>query len=66
MDTKTKKRKVVKSGQALIITLPADFVRSSGLKKGDTVGVTYDSILVIVKPELPKEKSEEKRDEEDR
>jgi antitoxin component of MazEF toxin-antitoxin module len=55
MDTKTKKRKVVKSGQALIITLPADFVRSSGLKKGDTVGVTYDSILVIVKPELPKE-----------
>ena len=53
METKTKTRRIIKSGTALIITLPADFCRKAGLKKGDTVGLTYDSVLVIVIPKEP-------------
>lgn len=59
METKSKTRRVIKSGKALIVTLPQEFVDNSGLKKGDTVGMTYDSFLVIINP---RKKSEEKRD----
>ena len=55
METKSKVRKVIRSGRGLIISLPQEFVNNSGLKKGDTVGVTYDSFLVIVKPTDRKE-----------
>ena len=58
METKSKTRKIIKSGDALIITLPKEFVVKSGLKKGDTVGITYDSFLVIINPKLPDEKEE--------
>ena len=50
MGTKAKTRKVMKSGDALIISLPQEFVRRSGLKKGDVVAVAYDSLIVIVNP----------------
>jgi len=56
VETKTKRRKLIKFGrEQLIITLPQEFVHKAGLKKGDVVGVTYDSILVIVTPNLLKE-----------
>jgi len=51
METKTKRRKVIKFGQdAMVITLPKDFTNKAGIKVGDIVGITYDSILVIVTP----------------
>lgn len=56
-ETKTKTRRVIKSGESLIISLPVEFCRKAGIKKGDTVGLTYDSVLIIVTPkELPREK----------
>jgi len=50
MVTKTKTGRIMQLSNSLLITLPIDFVRKSGLKKGDVVGLTYDSILVIVTP----------------
>jgi len=50
METKSKTRKIIKSGNGLIITVPKEFTDKTGLKKGDVVGLTYDSILVIVTP----------------
>lgn len=62
METKTKRRKVIQFGQnSLVITLPKEFVDKSGIKKGDRVAVTYDSLLVIVNPNLPKEESGEEK-----
>ena len=55
-ETKTKTRRVIKAGQGLVITLPVDFCRKANIKKGDVVGLTYDSILVVITPQLPKEK----------
>ena len=52
--TKVKTRRVIRSGDSLILTLPQDFVRKSGLKKGDVVAMAYDSLLVIVNPNKPK------------
>lgn len=54
-------RKVIKSGDALIITLPKEFTNKAGLKKGDVVAVTYDGLLVIVSPNPPEEKQLEER-----
>ena len=54
METQSKRRKVMQFGNnQLIITLPKDFIDNSGIKKGDTVGLVYDSILAIVIPKLP-------------
>jgi antitoxin component of MazEF toxin-antitoxin module len=56
MQTKSKTRKIIKSGDGLLVRLPNEFVKDSGIKKGDVVGVVYDSVLMIVTPkELPKE-----------
>jgi antitoxin component of MazEF toxin-antitoxin module len=49
-----KTRRLIQSANSLVITLPVDFVRRSGLKKGDVVAVAYDSLLVIVNPNEPK------------
>jgi antitoxin component of MazEF toxin-antitoxin module len=54
MGTTTKTRRLIKSANSLIITLPADYIRKAGLKKGDVVGVAYDSLMVIVNPNPPK------------
>jgi len=56
MKTTTKRRKVIRFGRdCMVITLPKEFTDKSGIKPGDVVGVTYDSVLVIVTPEKPKE-----------
>jgi uncharacterized protein Veg len=51
---KAKTRRVIKSGQGLIITLPADFCRKAGIKKGDVLGLTYDSVVIIAIPKEPR------------
>ena len=55
-ETKSKTRKVIKAGQGLVITLPVDFCRKAGISKGDKLGVVYDSFLVVISPNPPKEK----------
>jgi len=56
MQAKTKSKTVFQTGQSLAIILPRDFVRRSGIKKGDVVGVVYnDSTLTVVSPKQPKE-----------
>ena len=59
MEPKHKTRKIIKSGNGLIITLPKEFTDRAELKKGDVVGVTYDSVLLIVTPREPKETKKE-------
>jgi len=54
METKVKTRKIIKSGGSLLITLPREFTRKSGLSKGDTVAVAYDGLFVIINPNKPK------------
>jgi antitoxin component of MazEF toxin-antitoxin module len=62
VDTKAKTRSVIKSGGSLIIQLPTDFCRKAGIKKGDKIGLVYDSILIIA---IPRQCSEHKeRDQE--
>ena len=61
METKSKTRKIIKSGNGLILTLPKEFTDKAGLKKGDVVAVTYDGLLVIVSPNPPEEKQHEER-----
>lgn len=54
--TKTRKGKLVRLGQeALVVVLPKEFVTKAGLRKGDTIGITYDSLLVIINPNPPVE-----------
>ena len=55
-ETKSKTYKAVKAGQGLVITLPADFCRKAGIRKGDVLGLTYDSFLAVINPRPPKEK----------
>ena len=57
METKTRRRKVIRFGRdSMGVTLPKEFTDKSGIKVGDVVGVTYNSVLVIVAPEKkPKE-----------
>lgn len=54
METKTKLRKIIKSGDSLVVTLPKEFTDKARLAKGDVVSVTYDGLLVIVNPNEPK------------
>ncbi len=53
-ETKTKTMRVIKAGQGYVITLPIDFIRKAGIKKGDVLGLTYDSFLVVINPRPPK------------
>lgn len=36
------KQKVMKVGNSVVVTVPADFVRKSGIRVGDEVGVKPD------------------------
>ena len=56
MEAKTKT--VFQTGQSLAIILPRDFVRRSGIRKGDRIGIVYnDSTLTVVSPpKKPEEK----------
>ena len=53
MEAKTKTRRIIKSGNGLIITLPVEYIRKTGLRKGDVVAVAYDTLLVVVNPNPP-------------
>jgi len=53
MGTKTKTRRLIKSANSLVITLPVDYIRKAGLKKGDVVAVAYDSLLCVINPNPP-------------
>ena len=46
-ETKTKTMRVIKAGQGLVITLPTDFCRKAHIKKGDVLGLTCDSVVII-------------------
>lgn len=52
MDSKTvaKVRKVFLGNNALLVCLPVDFVRKTGLSKGDEVVVIYDNSMLTVMP----------------
>ena len=54
-ETKTKTRKLINIGGSYGVTIPKQFIDKTGLKFGDKVGLTYNSILVIVVPMEPKE-----------
>ena len=45
-------RKVIKNGDSLIVSLPAEWAREHGIKCGDTLALTANSILTMSpKPE---------------
>ena len=52
--TQCKARKLLDIGGSYAITIPKPFIRKNGLRHGDMVGLTYDSILVLVVPQVPK------------
>ncbi len=45
METEEDIRNVIKFGEALVITLPAKYVRSHKIKAGDKVYVVYNEFL---------------------
>ncbi|GAH57287.1 unnamed protein product [marine sediment metagenome] len=59
MQTTTRRRKVIRFGRdSMGVTLPKEFTDKAQIRVGDVVGVTYDSVLVIVTPEKkPKEEN---------
>lgn len=56
MKAKAKLRKVIRAGNSLVVTLPREFIKMSGVKKGDTVGVVYSNLFVVVNPNYIEEK----------
>ena len=55
---RAKTRSIIQLGESLAITLPREFIRKAGLSKGDTVAIAYDSLFIIVNPNIPKGVSE--------
>ena len=49
---RVKTKKIIQSGRSLIVILPKDYVERTGLRKGDTVSITYNGILIILNPKL--------------
>jgi antitoxin component of MazEF toxin-antitoxin module len=45
--TLTRVRKVVRSGGALVVSLPPDWLRGQGLSAGDSVELAYDEIVRV-------------------
>jgi len=56
---KTKTRKIINVGGSYGITIPKSFIEKNHLRFGDTVGIVFDSIMLIVNPNLPGEKNNE-------
>ena len=48
--TITKVKKVMYGNKALLICLPVDFERRTGISKGDTVIVSYNDFILTVTP----------------
>ena len=59
MNTKAKDRKILEIGGSYLITLPREFILKNKLKKGDSVGLTYNEVLLICVPRLPERKEKE-------
>ena len=56
-----KERKIIMLRNQPVISLPIEWARFWKLKKGDSVPVFYDSVLVVIPPTHPdKEKIEQK------
>jgi hypothetical protein len=53
--TKAKPAKLLRVGASMLITLPPEFIRKNKLKPGDRVGLTYNSILVVINPREPRD-----------
>ncbi len=51
----TRKVGRVGAGKSSYVVLPADWTRGNGVAKGDRVTILYDSVLVIVPPDLDHE-----------
>ena len=54
------KRRLIRHGGSIGITLPSQFLKEKGWKVGDKVAVVFDDVAVIVRPENPKEGRNEK------
>ena len=51
-EVKVSKRRIFKSGDSIVVTLPVDWVKENGLQPGDEVVVVYNrSTLKILAPE---------------
>ena len=56
METIVSKRRLIKLGDSVAVTLPKEFIEKAGLKPKDIVGITADSFVVVINPRKPKEK----------
>ena len=54
MKVGAKRRKLVELGGSLVVSMPREYVREAGLRKGDMVAIAYDSLFVVVNPNMPK------------
>lgn len=63
MKSEAKPRRLVRMGNSIGITLPPEFIQRNGLKAGDTIGLSFNSIIVIVVPRLPEDRPEAKDQE---
>lgn len=63
-EIKGKDRKLIAIGGSIGITVPKLFLEKNKLRRGDSVGITYDDVLMICVPRLPQEEklSEDKDD----
>jgi antitoxin component of MazEF toxin-antitoxin module len=59
MPSKTK-RKAIKQGKSLSLTLPKDFLEYYEIKKGDELTVIYDGKIIIYSNEEEYEKDKER------
>jgi len=55
---KTRTRKIINIGGSYGITIPRQFIEKNNLRFGDTVGIVFDSLLLIVNPEPPPKEPE--------
>jgi antitoxin component of MazEF toxin-antitoxin module len=53
------KRRIIRHGASVGITIPAKFLRDSQLKVGDELAVVFDDVLFYIKPAEPREKKHE-------
>jgi antitoxin component of MazEF toxin-antitoxin module len=45
-----RERRILRSGGAMVVSLPPDWLRGNGLSAGDVVELTYDGIIRIRAP----------------
>jgi antitoxin component of MazEF toxin-antitoxin module len=52
------RRRLIKLGDSVAVTLPKEFIEKAGLKLKDVVGITADSFVVVINPREKKEQNE--------